>query len=261
MINKKNILDKFNNIDDKILVTRILDKAIQSEKSWMVTCSDFLDPYQRNLVVNALRSVNNIRYKFEGGYEGAERTIVIFHPENTPGNEGKELLSVVNIELKREEALTHRDYLGSLMGLGIKREKIGDIIVKEKSCSIIVLKDVADYLLYNIEKIGRTNVSVNIGELETLKVPEPKIKEIKCTVPSLRLDCMVSSGFGISRSQVAPLFKSGRVYVNWEPEESLSAQIKEGDTISVKGKGRVILDKIGKTTKKDRIAIILKRLI
>lgn len=261
MINKKNILDKFSNIDDKLLVTRVLDRANQAEKSWSSTCSDFLDPYQRKLVEKVLCSVQDIGYRFDGGYEGAERTIAVFQPEHMPDNEEKDLLRVVNIELKKEESLTHRDYLGSIMGLGIKREKIGDIIVREKSCSVIVLKDVADYILYNLEKVGRYSVDVSAGEPGSLKVPEPKTKEIKCTVPSLRLDCIVSNGFGVSRSQVAPLFKSGRVYVNWEPEESLSAQVSEGDTISVRGKGRVILDQIGKTTKKDRISIILKRLL
>jgi len=264
MLNKKNILDKFNNIDDKMLIARVLDKAVNAEKSRTVTWTDFLDPYQIRLVERALSGTNDIEYRFEGGYKGAERKIAIFEPDhlsNLSEKGSENPLSLINIKLKRENNITHRDYLGSLMGLGIKREKIGDIIVEGSSCDVIVLKDIADYILYNLNKVSNTGVLVSKGNIDDLKVPEPKTKEIKCTVPSLRLDCIISNGFGISRSQVAPLFKSGRVYVNWEPEEKLSAQVKEGDTISVKGKGRVVLEEIGNKTRKDRISIVLKRFV
>jgi len=264
MLNKKNILDKLNNIDDKMLIARVLDKAVSAEKTRTVTCTDFLDPYQIKLVERAMCSVNDIECRFDGGYSGAERKIAIFEPahlSNLSKQSAETPLSLINIELKRENNITHRDYLGSLMGLGIKREKIGDIIVEGESCSVIVLKEISDYILYNLSKVGNTGVIVSKGEIDDLKVPEPKTKEIKCTVPSLRLDCIISSGFGISRSQVAPLFRSGRVYVNWEPEEKLSAQIKEGDTISVKGKGRIVLEEVGNKTKKDRISIVIKRFV
>ncbi|HOJ08998.1 MAG TPA: YlmH/Sll1252 family protein [Clostridiales bacterium] len=262
MIDKKNILGKFNKIEDKMLVTRIIDKAAQAEKSWIAACSDFLDPYQRKTIESALHGVKDVEYKFDGGYKEAERTIVIFSPEQMSNHPSlSDYLTLLEIKLKTERYLSHRDYLGALMGLGIKREKIGDIIVDERSCSIIVLKDVADYILYNLNKIGHINVYTRLGKLENLEISVPRTKEIKCTVPSLRLDCIVSNGFTISRSKVAPLFSSGRVYLNWEPEDSLSAQVKEGDTVSVKGKGRVVIDEIGGTTRKGRIAVILKKLI
>ena len=263
-LNKKDILDKFNNIDEKMLITRVLDKAVRAAKSWTASWTDFLDPYQIRLVERVLRSINDIEYRFEGGYNGAERMIVIFEPahlSDLSGYSSENPLSLINIKPKRESNITHRDYLGSLMSLGIKREKIGDIIVESESCSVVVLKDIATYILYNLSKVSNIGVDVIEGKIGDLKVAEPKTKEIKCTVPSLRLDCIVSNGFGISRSKLAPLFKSGKVYVNWEPEESLSARIKEGDMISVKGKGRVVLDQIGNKTRKDRISIVLKRFV
>lgn len=268
MIDRKNILDKLNNIDDKLLVAKVLDKAAIAEKTRAVTWTDFLDPYQIKLVERALGSIsdsiNDIEFRFDGGYNGAERMIAIFEPahlSNLSGQSAQTPLSLINIKPKRENNITHRDYLGSLMGLGIKREKIGDIIVEDESCNVIVLKEIADYILYNLSKVGNTGVIVSKGEIGDLQVPEPKTKEIKCTVPSLRLDCIISSGFGISRSKVIPLVKAGRVYVNWEPEDKLSAQVKEGDMISVKGKGRIVLEEIGNKTKKDRISILIKRFV
>lgn len=261
MLDKKKVLDKINKIEDKLLVSKILDKAVQAEKSWIFTFSDFLDPYQCKIIERMLHSIKDIEYRFDGGYEGAERRIVIFRPLHMQDKNIESSLRLLHIIPKIDENLSHRDYLGSLMGLGIKREKIGDIIINNGKCSVVVIADIADYILYNLNKIGRINVDVKLGELADLAISEPEAKEIKCTVPSLRLDCIVSSGFGISRSQIAPYFKSSRIHLNWEIKDSLSAQVREGDVISVKGKGRVILEKVGNTTKKARISIILKRLI
>lgn len=260
MINKKEILEKFNKIEDKTLLARILDKAVQAEKLRTVTYSDFLDPYQQKLVIKALNGQNNIEYKFYGGYEEAERNIVLFIG-NRLENEPEYPIRLFNIKLKTDANLSHRDYLGSLMGLGIKREKIGDIITGDNSAVVIMLKDVAEYILYNLLKIGRIGVTVEYANPEDIATPELKTKEIRCTVPSLRLDCIVSHGFGLSRSKVGPLFSANRVYLNWEPVNSLSAQVKAGDVVSVKGMGRAILSEIGRTTRKDRIAIVIKKLI
>ena len=171
-------------------------------------------------------------------------------------------IKFLNIKLRTDEKLSHRNYLGSILGLGIKREKIGDIVVKESSATAIVLKDVAEYILYNLLKIGRINAEVEYGSPEDVNSIEPsKFKEIKCTVPSLRLDCIISHGFGISRSKVGPLFTSSKVYLNWEPESKLSTQVKEGDVISIKGKGRIILSEVGNVTRKDRIAVVIRKLV
>lgn len=261
MLDKKKMLDKINKIEDRMLASKILDKAVQAEKSWSLTFSDFLDPYQRKMTERLISGIKDIDYRFDGGYEGAERAVVIFGSMQIQDRTYESPLRLIYVVPKIEGNLSHRDYLGALMGLGIRREKIGDIIMAEGKCSIIVIADIAEYILYNLNKIGRIDVDVKLRELEDLEIPEAAAKEIKCTVPSLRLDCIVSNGFGISRSQIAPYFKSGRIHLNWEAKDSLSSQVQEGDVISVKGKGRVILEKVEKTTKKDRIAIILKKLV
>ena len=204
-----------------------------------------------------------VEYCFDGGFEEAERKAIIFDGSFNLDKEWENPIKFLNIKLKTDVNLSHRDYLGSIVGLGIKREKIGDIIVKENSASVIVLKDVAEYILYNLLKIGRISADVEYGSPEDVinSTELKKFKEIKCTVPSLRLDCILSLGFVISRSNSGPLFCENRVFLNWEPESKLSAQVKEGDVISIKGKGRIVLSEVGNITRKGRIAVVIKKLI
>lgn len=263
-MDKKSILGKINKSEDRLLVAGILDKAAQAEKLWKYAYTDFLDPYQQKLAERALQSMKCSAWTFDGGYKDAERAVVIFFPGLNPQDDielVEKPFSLINVELKTEANLSHRDYLGALLGLGIKREKVGDIIVRKESGSIIVLKEVADYIIYNLDQVGRVGVAATLGEIENLEVPAVKTKEIKCTVPSLRIDCIVSNGFGISRSKAMPLFSSERVYLNWEVEKKPSAQVKEGDTVSVRGMGRVIVSEISGLTRKGRISVVLKRLV
>lgn len=263
-MNRDALLRSFSRNEDRLLIARILDRYSLYEKSKSTTHSDFLDPYQRNIVKKALDAGDICDYSFYGGFEGAERTIVVFCPNNVPKNNDpvwNNLLRFVKVELKTRESFSHRDYLGALMGLGIKREKIGDILVKEDFCIMAVMDEIADYILFNLLKVGRAKVSVRTVEPEELIEVEPKAIEISRTVASLRLDSVAGAGFGISRSKIADLIKAEKVSLNWEITSLVTKQVKEGDTISVRGKGRVVLEKIGNNTKKDRIHVILKKFV
>lgn len=258
------VLKKISKIEDRLLVSRILDKYVLSEKIKKNTNSDFLDPYQKNVVEKSLETGGIRDFIFFGGFSGAERTVVVFCPNNMPQNverEFLELFEVLHIRLKSRESFSHRDYLGSLMGLGIKREKIGDILVRDDFGFAVVLKDIAEYIKYNLTRIGNVRIEVDTADMDELNILEPKLKEINSTVASLRLDSVASVGFGISRSKIADFIRAEKVFVNWETTNSLTRMVKEGDTISIRGKGRVVLDKIGNKTKKDRIHILLKKLI
>jgi RNA-binding protein YlmH len=157
--------------------------------------------------------------------------------------------------------LSHRDYLGSLMGLGIKREVTGDIIVTEDKCSIIVLNEIAGYIAGNLIKVGNAGVSLKLLDIMDLSVPEPKAAEINTTVAALRLDSFCAPAFGISRSKAAEFIKAGKVKLNWEITLNTDKAVCEGDTISLKGKGRAVLEKIGGRSRKDRLAIHIKKFV
>ncbi|MFZ5988835.1 MAG: RNA-binding protein [Bacillota bacterium] len=263
-MNREAVLNKISKIEDKLLVARIFDKYVLSQKIKDSTHSEFLDPYQKNVVMKGLEISGIKEYCFSGGFSGAERTVVIFCPNNMPVSPDVEfsyLFKVLSIGLKSRESFSHRDYLGSLMGLGIKREKIGDILVRDDFCLVVVLEEIAEYIKYNLTKVGNAKVEVEIADISELNLVEPKIKEINSTVASLRLDSVASVGFGMSRSKIAELIRAQRVHLNWEVTASLTRLVKEGDTISIRGKGRVVLHKIGNTTKKDRIHVLLKKFI
>lgn len=263
-MNKEEILKKVPKSEDRLIVAKVLDKLYLSEKTNKVTVTDFLDPRVQNIVSVCLNSINIDNYLFYGGYEGAERSVVVFCPRNMPINYEPELagfFKVLKINLMGRGNVSHRDYLGSLIGLGIKREKIGDILIKDEHCLVIVADDVADYIRYNLDKVGNIKVELDYVELDSLQAHEPKVKEIKTTVASLRIDSVASAGFGMSRSKVQDYIKAEKVNLNWETITSLTKNVKEGDVITIRGKGRVLIEKVGGTTKKDRISIYLKKFI
>ena len=157
--------------------------------------------------------------------------------------------------------LTHRDYLGSLMGLGIKREMTGDIIVKDGGADIIIMKEIADFLLMNYEKAGRANLKLEIADITSLDTGTVNIEEKRDTVASLRLDNLVSSVFGLSRGKAQEAIKTGVVFVNSSQAQKPDMQLNEGDKLVLRGRGKAILREIQGKTRKDRIYIIFDRYI
>ena len=153
--------------------------------------------------------------------------------------------------------LSHRDFLGSILGCGIKREKVGDIILDEDRAYVACMSDISRYLLYNLNKVG--SVAVSVSETEAPQKKEEKVKVIASTVASLRLDSVIATGYGVSRAKAVEAVKSGKAKVNWEDTESVSREMKQGDIISLRGKGRIVLEEVAGTTKKDRIRITIKK--
>jgi len=264
MNNRELILKSVNRNEDKLFVAKMLDKAYKAEKTGSITYSDFIDPYQKMLVNKVLLNNINTKHLLYGGYDGAERVIVIFCPDFIECNDFSnfnKLFKLIEATANGGNLPTHRDYLGALTGLGIKREKIGDILVDGNKSNIIVLRDIADFIELNLTKVGNTSVNVEVKDVDELETSEPKTKEIKATVASLRVDCIVSAGFGMSRAKIIEYIKAERLNLNWEQVSSPSKQIKEGDVISVRGRGRIIVESITGLTKKGRIGVLIKRLI
>ena len=157
--------------------------------------------------------------------------------------------------------LTHRDYLGSLMGLGIKREMTGDIIVRDGGADIIIMKEIADFLLMNYEKAGRANLKLEIADITSLDTGTVNTEEKRDTVASLRLDNLVSSVFGLSRSKAQEAIKTGFVFVNSSQAQKPDMQLNEGDKLVLRGRGKAILREPQGQTLTDRIYIIFDRYI
>ncbi len=254
------MLKMVSKIEDRVMVSRLLDKAEQCRYSSFVY-SDFLSPHEAIIAKKVLDKVNGIFYTFTGGFDGAERVLAVLSSDFIDADEAlsNAPISYLRVTPVVEKNLSHRDYLGSILGLGIKREKIGDILVYESYADVFLIDKIAEYILYNLDRIGNTKVECEIQQVYQYEPPERKEKIINTTVASVRADSVTASGFGVSRTKVLEYFKAQRVNINWETVSNPSKQLSEGDVISIRGKGRIVLDKIGGTTKKDRINITIRR--
>ena len=155
--------------------------------------------------------------------------------------------------------LTHRDVLGAVMGLGIERELVGDILPASDTARIICDAKIADFIVNNLTMIGAVGVKTALSDLAAIPPREERTKEIRATVASLRLDSIAAAGFGISRSRAADDIAADKVKLNWQSAASASKTIKEGDVLSMRGRGRVEVTEVRGQTKKGRTVVVLNR--
>lgn len=252
------------NKDDKMLLAGAEDKFRQCSEQYRITYTNFLDLRQRSLIERRWKEMSRedkgVRLVFYGGYEDAERTVAAFLPDYA----GVEDCPLCVIRIKTPSGgrkLSHRDYLGSLTGLGLKREMTGDILTVENGADIIVLEEVRDFILLNYSKAGRTSLSVEAVSLSELYIPESRTVTVHDTVASLRLDNVISSAFQLSRAKAGDAIRSGLVFVNSLQCEKPDTQVEEGSKLVLRGKGKAYLRNAGSRTRKDRIYITIERFV
>lgn len=248
--------------DDKLVVSKVFDAVQISERQYVEKTVGFLDPHQVRVASAELsgKVPFDMKTEFFGGYDEAERCMFICCPEYIEPDYDS-LISVLEITGRDISELSHRDYLGSLMGLGIKRENIGDILPFDDKCIVFVKPEMKGYIADNLTKIGRHGISIRVGSLSEIKIPRKKTQFMRETVSSLRLDCIVSAALNISRSKAAELIKAERVNLNFETANSVSDIVNEGDLISVRTFGRFKLTEICGITRKGRNSIIIEKYI
>lgn len=240
--------------EERLFLARLSDAAQLAGKRNSPVYTDFLTPAQQRIARDKTNSVKHLQFCLWGGFEDAERKMGAFYPEGREPSEWP----ICTLALKtRGEYPSHPEILGSLTGLGIRREKVGDIITSVEPPLLICEKTVAPFLLENFTKAGRKAFKPEISEI--CQVPEATYEETTFTVPSLRLDCIAAEGFRIARTKMTEQIKKGQVNLNWKETLSPAAAVAEDDTISVRGFGRLVVSEIGGTSKKDRIFITVKR--
>lgn len=246
--------------EDRLTLAKVLDRAEQAENRNIPTSTDFLSPQQRAQALDLLRlaGIPETSYVLQGGYEGAERQIILFLPDWLEAENAESPIRCLRAAFREDEKLTHRDFLGSLMGMGVVREKIGDILVAPDSADLLVLEGVADFLLQSWDSAGRAKLSVSAIEPENLHIPAVQRKEVRDTVSSLRLDAVASSGFRLARGKAAALIESGRVQLNWRECVKPDKLLEAGDVVSARGFGKFELAEVGGLTRKGRISIVLQ---
>ena len=249
--------------EDRLLLAKVLDRAEQAESRNVPAWTDFLSPQQRTMAEDLLRlaRIPETAWLCQGGYDGAERNILLFLPDWMEPETAQSPLRCLRASFRPEYALTHRDILGSLMGMGIVREKVGDILVSSESADLIVLDTVAEFLLSSWESAGRAKLTVTEIPAAHLHIPAVRCEEVRDTVSSLRLDAVCSTGFRMSRGKAADLIAAGHVQVNWRACTKADKLLSEGDTVSARGFGKFQLAEVGGVTKKGRTAIVVKRYV
>lgn len=261
MVDREKILRYYRASGDGELAARLLDLAEASLKNNKYKVSEFLDPHGYSIAETIAAHYPRLQLKGEGGYEGSERLKIAFVNEEFRGTPDY-LIEVVSVTWDgRYYHLTHRDVLGALLGVGIKREVLGDIVMQGDGCQCIIDASLTEFILSQLIKVGPAPISVRKGNLSDIPPKEVKVKEIKTTVASLRLDVVAAAGFGMSRSRMSEEISAEKLKVNWQESKNSAQTVKVGDIISMRGRGRVEVCDVMGQTKKGRISIFLKRFI
>ncbi|WP_346354647.1 RNA-binding protein [Azotosporobacter soli] len=261
MSEREKIVRYYKASGDGELAARLIDLAEGAIKGRRAKTSEFLDPHGYSIAETVAAHYPRVKLQAWGGFQGAERVRAAFINEEYRGEADFSLAAVQLTWDERYYRLTHRDVLGALMGLGLKREVMGDIIMQGPSCQVVVDVELKDYFLKQITTVGAATVEVKEIDLTELAAKEEKIKDIRTTVPSLRLDTVAASGFGVSRSRMAEEIAADKLKLNWQDAKSAAQAVKQGDIISMRGRGRVEVCEIVGQTKKGRISLLLKRFL
>lgn len=254
MINKSKVILPTDDDEIKLVLSKACDlytKALNTSKAFF---TKFLSPLEFSAIQSRFPKTE-LYIKFFGGYDDAERKVCAFYLY-------EDFISYPITALKfkpksKNAELSHRDYLGSVLSLGIKREMIGDIVITDGSAIMFCLDEIADYIIQNLIKIGGTGVIITREDnLENINIKRD-FENISSTVSSMRCDSIVSSALNLARGKADELIEKGQVTLNYEIAKTLHQMIKNGDVLSVRGYGKFRVQTDGKLTRKGRIHINL----
>ena len=267
-MDKQKILSDYKKQEDKILLAQILDKIEFSMQREKLEYTDFLDMYQISLVKSFMKKIDFENYILYGGFENAERNVLIIYPdkynENMIEKNYSKIIKVIRITLNEEERgkYSHRNYLGGIVKVGMKREKVGDILVSDDGADILVKDETAETLKQELGTLTRfENSKIGIIDLQDLRQQEIKVEELSIIVPSLRLDNFVSDFAKTSRSKASQIIDSERVFINGQNETKASKQVKLGDIITIRGKGRFVVKEFSGTTRSGRTVVKIEKYV
>ena len=261
-MDRRNIEKIAHTSEDRYLLAKLWDKINSGINKNIMANTSFLSPREQEMARYLFGDVEGLYYF--GGYEDSERRMLIYLPdyliEDSLYDEESPVVCL-RAKFYENDELSHRDFLGALMGSGIERECVGDILVGKGSCDFFVTREMTNYIMQNFISAGRTKISLTEIPIKEASVPVAEVKEIKDTLASLRLDAVISSGFRVGRNLASQYVEGGKVQINGLPTEKPDKQIAEGAKISVRGLGKILLREVKGQTKKGRISVIIERYI
>lgn len=228
----------------------------------IVTFSEFLNLNELNILHTTPKNMLLSQYKTYGGYGLSERQMAAFLPDALYYDYQYpiQIIEISPVNRKFAEELSHRDYLGAVMNLGIERCKLGDILIEDGKAILFAKEELASYIMEHLTRIRHTTVKTSI--LPAFEDSyEPRYEELKGTVASVRLDTVLSLAYPLSRSKVTGLIEGARVFVNGKLVTSNGYRLKEGDILSVRKMGRIGYNGILSETKKGRYMVSIRKYI
>lgn len=248
--------------EDKLLLAKIWDKIHAGIRRDIPANCCFLSPREQEMAHFLFGEIPGL-YAF-GGYDDAERKLLCYLPEYLDAGylSGEDSpLVCLRASFYQGDSLSHRDFLGALMGAGIGRETVGDICVGKSICDFFVTAEIAPYIIENFTSAGRAKLHITSVPLSDVVVLDPEVKELRDTLASLRLDSVIASGFRIGRGLAAQYVASGKAAIDGLPCEKPDKNIVEGAKISVRGLGKIKLAAVNGQTKKGRISVVIHRYV
>ena len=249
--------------DEQILKAHLSDLARSAYQQNIYTYSNFLSPDELSLLDDIADDISYISHTCFGGNELSERQVVGFGSEKDFGYPGQFPISVIRITpllAKFSDDLNHRDFLGALMHLGIERDVLGDIIIKDNTAYVFCLNKIADFICDELTKVKHTNIKCEITDLD-IPALAPTLVDVEFPVSSLRLDGVIASLIKCSRKEALSLFEERRVTLNGKITGRNSTLLKDGDVFSVRGHGKFIFDHAGGNTRKGKTYVHIKKYI
>ncbi|MED3573490.1 RNA-binding protein [Cytobacillus praedii] len=239
--------------EEKEFIDQVINWKNAVDASYAPKLTDFLDPREQEIVKSIIGNQTEVKFEFFGGTLSSERKRAIIFPDYFQVTEDDFQLCLFEVEYPRKYiTIQHPQVLGSLMSLGLKRGKFGDILVHNGRIQFFVSKDVEDYICLQLESVGKTTVSLHAQPLANAVQPEENWYEVSVTASSLRLDTVISAIYNISRQKSQGYIQQGLIKLNWSLIENPAFECKEYDMISVRGYGRSKIISIEGKTKKDK---------
>ena len=262
-MDKQQLLNKYTKPEDKLLISKMLDKMKLAQTRNSIEYTDFLDAYQQKLLQKVIQREKIENVFFSGGIENAERNILVFYPDKLRSMAEENVNAILpirclRIQLPKEMKghYQHRNYLGGLIKLGIKREKIGDILVFDDGADVLVLEEIEKFTLTNLPSLTRfSKATIEKVALEKAREKEIHYKEFQMIVPSLRIDALIAELLRTSRGKAEQYIKEGRVFVNYEEVQKVTKPIKENDIVTIRGKGKYNIGAASGTTRNGRVKV------
>lgn len=254
-MNKSKNLDHIST-ENKEIARRVIDLCEIVSRTKSTECTDFYNPFEVKELTSLINTYDTISFSLIGN-EDSESKAILIYPEYMDEVNPADYVSLVKID-KKDYDIAHKDVLGSLLSLGIKREKLGDIIINDEAIYFYIRNEILDYVLLNLEKIKNYGVELEVIDLATPISRDVDYEEKLITCASARLDLVLANVYNLSRSDAKNAIEAGLVKVNYKVTYKISETLEVGDMVSMRRRGRFIVGDYLGLSKKDKLKLIIK---